>query len=80
LNISKPIITNVKNPDIIAIMIDVWCNAAISFNPFFKKALSKKLGITQQDIEIIAGGSGRKKRLKLLVDWSLPVLLEKLEI
>jgi uncharacterized protein (TIGR00251 family) len=44
------------------------------------KFLAKKLGITQQDIEIIAGGSGRKKRLKLSVNWSLPELLKKLEI
>ena len=42
--------------------------------------LSKQLGIIQQDIEIISGGSGRKKRLKLAVDWSLDEFLHKVGI
>lgn len=44
------------------------------------KFLAKQLHITQQQITIVTGNTGRKKRLKIDVTWQLDELLKKLEL
>lgn len=44
------------------------------------KFLAKRLHITQQQITIVTGNTGRKKRLKIDVTWQLDELLKKLEL
>ena len=44
------------------------------------KFLAKQLHITQQQITIVTGKTGRKKRLKIDVTWQLDELLKELEL
>ncbi len=44
------------------------------------KFFAKQLRLPQQQITIMTGGTGRKKRLKIDVPWELHELLQKLKI